>query len=565
MNARRHFLQTSSVALGLGVLPAVTDSLGVSNLSIAYASGVQKLSPEQQAAHLLNRLAFGARPGQIAEVAADPQAWIKRQLQPQTIPIPSELKSRLNDGLFTSTPLVDLMRDFVQAIRNNIQQQAQAANTNLPDMSMTQTNNVNQGNRSNPIAPMLLKFAGGAATSRISRAIESPQQLQEVMVDFWFNHFNIFQGKNLLRVMVGHYEHYAIRPFALGYFKDLLKATAHHPGMLYYLDNAQSSAPGLNRNRGLNENYARELMELHTLGVDSGYTQADVTALARILTGWSIVPSGRNAPEAPIEDVAIAPGRSDSMPGFWFNSRIHDNSEKQWMGLRIEGSGKAEGDFALDYLAKHPATAKHISYKLAQYFVSDQPADALVNRLAKVFTQSDGHIPTVLAELFASNEFWHPTHFNQKFKTPYHFVISSLRSVGASTASSQEVRIGMAQTAENQMQRGAVAQTLVGQVVGQLAGMGMPLYGCPTPDGYKNTEAAWLNPDGMTKRINFAMQLGEGRLGAIKLQSMPTPNQLLSDLRPVLLPTTLNWLESGNHTAELSRGMLLASPGFMRR
>jgi uncharacterized protein (DUF1800 family) len=369
------------------------------------------------------------------------------------------------------------------------------------------------------------------------------------MVDFWFNHFNVFQGKNLMRVMVGHYEQFAIRPFALGRFKDLLTATAHHPAMMYYLDNALSvaapqnaQATAGNNTRGLNENYARELMELHTLGVDAGYEQKDVTELARMLTGWTIIPARPRAgmPTPPVVAIS-APGQIDSMPGFWFNERVHDRGEKIWLGNRVAPSGKAEGDFALDFLAKHPATAKNISFKLAQYFVNDRPSVVLVERLSKVFMQEDGQIIPVLRTLFNSDEFWAAENRNAKYKTPYQYTLSAIRATGASPTNLQNIMT-------------------------TLASQGMPLFGCQTPDGYKNTEAAWLNPDGVTKRINFASQLASGRLGNERIfPTGTTAQQIIENLGPIISANTIKAVNEHQGDPSLAMALVLASPNMMRR
>jgi uncharacterized protein (DUF1800 family) len=294
------------------------------------------------------------------------------------------------------------------------------------------------------------------------------------MVDFWFNHFNVFSGKGLDDVWIGNYEQQAIRPFALARFRDLLFATTKHPAMLVYLDNTLSTAPGSPGARGnragLNENFAREVMELHTLGADGGYTQEDVITLARILTGWGV-----NPPEARAypEHAAV------------FEGRRHDYSPKVFLGRTLKSSGKAEGEEALDILARSPATAHHISYELAQYFVSDDPPPALVDRLAARFQETDGNIREILKALLASREFWDS--YGRKYKTPYHFVVSAARAAG-------------------------VPIDNVRPLLGTMDQLGMPLFGCLTPDGYKNTEDAWLSPDATTRRVSFATAFARGGL-----------------------------------------------------
>ncbi len=310
-------------------------------------------------------------------------------------------------------------------------------------------------------------------------AIESPRQLEEVMVDFWFNHFNVVAGKGLDHVLIADYERKAIRPLVLGRFRDMLGATAKHPAMLFYLDNwlsvsptaqGQAGIPGTRKvTAGLNENYARELMELHTLGVDGGYTQADVTTLARMLTGWS-----------------FDPRQSKSGDTFRFFAGLHDDGDKVWLGKAVPTKGLAEGEWALDVLASHPATARHISYELAQYFVADDPPPALVDRLAQRFLATGGDIRSVLEVLFKSPEFRDLANVGAKFKTPYQYVISVVRA-------------------------GGVEVNNVRPLLAAMNRMGMPLYGCQSPDGYKNTREIWLNPDALAQRVSFATGIGQGK------------------------------------------------------
>ena len=275
---------------------------------------------------------------------------------------------------------------------------------------------------------------------------------------------------------MGAYEEAAIRPNALGHFRQLLEATAQHPAMLYYLDNWQNTAPNSpgarGKFQGLNENYARELMELHTLGVEGGYTQQDVISLARTLTGWGFRRPGR-----------LAAGGYE----FYFDPKRHDFGDKVFLGQTIKGSGIDEGEKALDISARSPITAHHISYQLAQYFVADQPPPALVDRLTQRFQATDGDIREVLNTLFHSSEFNDPKYYSVKFKTPYQYVVSTVRATGVKVNNFRPLS-------------------------GMLEQLGMPLYGCLTPDGYKNTQDAWLNPDAMTRRLSFATALASGRM-----------------------------------------------------
>ena len=337
-----------------------------------------------------------------------------------------------------------------------------------------------------------------AGEERLLQALASPRQLQEVLVDFWFNHFNVFQGKGLDRVLVESYEREAIRPHVLGRFRTMLGATAKHPAMLFYLDNWLSVAPGYQPRRGaakasgLNENYAREVMELHTLGVDGGYTQQDVTELARILTGWTLVqqePRRRRVVDG-MDDTAH--GHGDSI--FAFDPARHDDGTKTWLGRSVPPNGQLEGEFALDVLARHPATAKHIAFKLARRFVADEPAQALVDRLARRFIDTDGDLRAMMQTLADSPEFRDPRPL--KFKTPYQYVMSSVRATGITT-------------------------TNIKPLMAVLTQLGQPLYGCQTPDGWHDTEADWLNPNAITQRVNFATALASGKL---PLQRTDDPN-----------------------------------------
>ena len=401
----------------------------------------------QQAAHVLNRLAFGPRPGDIERVAQmGVQRYIDGQLDPKALPYPADLTERLALLDTVNRSAGESLAEFIE-VRRDVRDEEEGA----------------KQRRRLAVERMRTQ----AQEARLLRAVESPRQLEEVLVDFWYNHFNVFAGKGLDQALVASYERDAIRPYVLGSFRAMLGATAKHPAMLFYLDNHLSKAGGLN------ENYARELMELHTLGVDGGYTQKDVTELARMLTGWTFDPRR-----------LVRLGET-----FRFDPRRHDAGVKTWLGREVAPAGQNEGEMALDVLATHPATARHLSYKLAQYFVRDDPPPALVERLALAWRDTGGDIRQVLRVLFASPEFMAPSNVGAKFKTPYRFVISAVRASGTPLASSAPL-------------------------AGALNQLGMPLYGCQTPDGYKNTEAAWLNPDALGRRVVFATMIGSGRLAA---------------------------------------------------
>lgn len=343
---------------------------------------------------------------------------------------------------------------------------------------------------------------GELSSAKLLRAIYSERQLDEVMADFWFNHFNIFIGKGPDRYMITAYEREVIRPHALGKFKDLLVATAKSPAMLFYLDNWQSVGPDSelaiygsggrprprrgryarfprpqqqrkNRVSGLNENYAREIMELHTLGVDGGYTQKDVTELAKVLTGWGI-------------------DRPQQGGEFKFREIAHEPGTKYVLGHKIKEHGEAEGMEMLDILAHHPSTARFISRKLALRFVSDNPPQSLVDRMAKTFLQKDGDIREVLRTMFKSPEFWSEDAYRAKVKTPLEFVASAARASGVDVQNA----FPLAQF---------------------LNRMGMPLYGMQPPTGYSMKAEAWVNSSALLTRMNFALALGSGRLPGTSL------------------------------------------------
>jgi len=351
--------------------------------------------------------------------------------------------------------------------------------------------------------------------AKVLRAAYSERQLDEVMTDFWFNHFNVFMGKGPDRYLLTAYERDVIRPHALGKFKDLLAATAKSPAMLFYLDNWLSVGPhsdvalgrprqrpyravrrgpfGVpvyrpprpqnpnaqrqrkNKREGLNENYARELMELHTLSVNGGYTQRDVTEVAKVFTGWTIKQPRQGG-------------------GFEFNERLHDPGAKYVLGKVIKEHGEKEGQQVLDMLATSPKTAHFISYKLAQRFVSDDPPPALVGRMAETFLKKDGDIREVLRTLFRSPEFWSPQAYRAKMKTPLEFVVSAVRASGADV--------------ENAM-----------PLVQNLNRMGMPLYGAQPPTGYSMKAATWVNSAALLNRMNFALALGTGRLPGLNFNA----------------------------------------------
>ncbi|MEO8370226.1 MAG: DUF1800 domain-containing protein [Candidatus Solibacter sp.] len=323
---------------------------------------------------------------------------------------------------------------------------------------------------------------------KLLRAVYSDRQLDEVLTDFWYNHFNVYLDKGADRYLVTPYEREAIRPHVLGKFKDLLTATAKSPAMLFYLDNWQSVGPDAPRagrgipkaakkgTRGLNENYGRELLELHTLGVDGGYTQADVTEAARCFTGWTI----------------LQPQRGGE---FVFNARVHDNGEKTFLGVKIPaGGGITDGEKVLDIVAHHPSTARFISTKLAQRFVADEPPATLVDRMAAAFIKTDGDLRAVMKVMLESKEFFSQGSYRAKLKSPLEVVASAVRAVNGDV-------------------------TYAFPLANQVTQLGQPLYRKAEPTGYSNHSKEWLNSGGLLARMNFAVQLADNKVPGVKVDA----------------------------------------------
>ncbi|MBU6452940.1 MAG: DUF1800 family protein [Cyanobacteria bacterium REEB67] len=455
---------------------AADESQAVNNSLVATA--------DQRVVHLLNRITFGARPGDVEAVERQGlRNYLSAQLNPASIAEAPEVVQKLQNTAALNQPsavLINRYREVAKERKLRKQQEAGANGSATSGASVgpggdLPQNALKAGGKAGAADGAKKQVGQQLISARLMRAVDSNRQLQEVMTDFWYNHFNISIDKGLDRALVGAFEEQAIRPYALGRFRDLLGATCYHPAMLFYLDNWQNVKAGATSRQGkvsgINENYARELMELHTLGVDGGYTQKDVQEMARVLTG-----------------LGLPNPRRQTGDGKWgsFNANYHDFGDKTVLGHRIAGVGAAEIDQALDLLARQPATAHHIAYQLAQYFVADDPPKALVDKLAAKFSESDGNIKTVMSTLFDSPEFWDGRYQNNKYKSPFRYAVSVFRATSTEPSDYQ-----------------AVAQFLRLQ--------GQPVYGCLTPDGYKNTQSAWLNPDALMNRINFATTVGSGR------------------------------------------------------
>src|SRR5438552_7258147 len=454
------------------------------------------LTPRDSAFHALNRLAYGARPGEADSVAkVGVMRWIEQQLDADQIP-DSRLAAREREFKILDYDRANLAGRYRDAVQERQRLQREAAATG-------------DSSRMRGARPMqeFRELGGELQQLAIVRAAISERQLREVMVDFWTNHFNVFVGKGADRFLLPSYIEETIRPRALGRFEDLLIATARSPAMLFYLDNAQSVAPGssppgplsaLRRGgtevrRGINENYARELMELHTLGVDGGYTQQDVINVARIFTGGSIE-------------------RRDRGAGCVFHDWAHDQGDKVVLGQKFRSDGEDEGIRLLKFLANQHATMHHVSAKLCARFVADEPPDGCVDAAVAAWQETHGDIRAVLRAIVTSPDFWTPQVVRAKVKTPFEFVVSAVRAAGVEPDDTPRLA----------------------QMVARL---GEPLYQQPAPTGYAETEAHWVNSGALLARMNAAMAIAK------ECSSIPTIDdhaQLVDQIDQRLMAGTMS-------------------------
>jgi uncharacterized protein (DUF1800 family) len=556
-------------ALFSGIVAGIA---GAQSMSMTSNQAPGKLTQDQRILHVLNRLGFGARPGDVERVKAmGVDKYIELQLNPDKIDdSASEAKLQNLETLRMSTAelyekypqpgqlLKQLQKrdalpaDLAAARENRVKGGANAANTNqaktgeaMPNemQAPANANNPNANaaaNDQNPLnnpqyRQMLAAYlkennlrpaaflTGELQMSRILRAVYSERQLQEVMVDFWTNHFNVFAGKGADRWLLTSYDRDTIRPHTLGKFYDLLLADAQSPAMLFYLDNFQSVSPDAQpprqgqgarlqqlmrerlitmvnnpqqqrpqqqqQRRGINENYARELMELHTLGVDGGYTQKDVQEVARCFTGWTIIaPRGAGAAAQAVLNGPAGEMLRTRAGTFVFRPGVHDNGEKIVLGHKIPaGGGVKDGLMVLDILAHHPSTAKFIATKLVRNFFSDEPPPALVDRVAQTYVKTDGDIREMLRTIFSSPEFNSSIAYRAKVKQPFELAVSAVRTLGADTNGGPQFHQWIAR-------------------------MGQPLYGFQTPNGYADTADHWVNTGALLERMNFALALVSNRI-----------------------------------------------------
>ncbi len=589
---------------------------------------ITELSTDEAVFHALNRLAYGPRPGDIDRVKQMGLAkWIDQQLNPRSIsdsmvearltafptlamntaqlmqqyPDPKQAakKAGISEEEFKAQQAAQKQADAgVASMLNEMQDQEKMAQLGSADAPSTMKQNpattgaarkdslsVDPNAVPRPIADdskRPQRVVEELAMAKVTRAIYSDRQLQQVMDDFWFNHFNVYAGKGEVKWYVTSYERDVIQPNALGKFKDLLNATAKSPAMLFYLDNylsvdpnaaqrlAQQKAmrqaqrrngPGSpparpnpqnakKQDRGLNENYGRELMELHTLGVDGGYTQKDVTEVARCFTGWTI--------EKPRE-----------IATFKFDEKLHDPDPKIVLGKKIRAGGMKDGEQVIEILSKNPNTAKFISTKLARRFVSDNPPPALVARMSKTFLKKDGDIREVMRTMIYSPEFWSREAYRAKVKTPYELVVTSTRALGSDVDTPMPL-------------------------VQWVNRIGEPLYQCQPPTGYSDKAESWVNTGALLNRLNFSLALAGNKIRGSRSDitaflgsdSSNDPKAALDRAVALLLggqvtPTTIETLEKQIENPQVVKaklddpvkqvdlgvvtGLVLGAPEFQRR
>ncbi|MBA3656640.1 MAG: DUF1800 domain-containing protein [Gemmatimonadaceae bacterium] len=455
----------------------------------AQSSVTREQTADQQVLHVLNRAAFGPRPGDAQKLRAmGVDAWIEQQLHPERID-DSSFEQFLNGYKSFDVKQSDMVKQYAELQRERRQ---------MKKDSGEDTANLRRTGQ------QLRSVVGELQSSRVARAVSSERQLQEVMTDFWENHFNVYARKGgPMPFLLTSFDRDVIRPNSLGKFRDLLGAVAKSPAMLFYLDNARSTVdsthqslglqqrarknpraqrPQQLRNAGLNENYARELLELHTLGVDGGYTQNDVIEVARALTGWTMV-AGTLQPNA-----QRRLGMADAEPGsFVFRPEMHDADDKVVLGKKLKGGrGLEDGEDVLNIVARYPATARYIATKLARRFISDNPPQSIIDRATQTFTKTDGDIREVVRTILTSPEFFAQASYRAKVKSPFEVVASAARALGAAPDASPRTALVVAY-------------------------LGQPIFGHQAPNGYPETGDAWMNTGAILNRINFGLYAASPR------------------------------------------------------
>jgi uncharacterized protein (DUF1800 family) len=498
----------------------------------------RELAVDEQVAHALSRITFGAKPGDAQRVRAiGVDRWIEQQLQPRRID-DSELERFMSGYASLGEDQNELLLQFTGARRERRAAQERDSARERGNRMAREAMGDGVVTRRNIVTQL--------QSARVARAVATNRQLEEVVTDFWLNHFSVFAQKGPPQPFyIAEFEG-AVRKHSMGKFRDLLGAVAKSPAMLFYLDNARSmgdtSKPRLatvNRRRarrlpdgmqqqvarlregGLNENYGRELLELHTLGVDGGYTQQDVIELARVLTGWTIRQPAAGG-------------------GFVFRPEMHDAAEKSLLGHRFPaGGGLEEGEKALDILAKHPSTARHLARKLATRFVSDNPSDALIDRAAAVYVQTDGDIREVLRSILTSNEFFSRASYRSKVKSPFEVVVSAVRAMNAPPDATPRT-----------------AQAI--------AFLGQPIYGHQAPNGYPETGESWMNTGAILNRINFGIAAAGNRLPGVRVDAIPGAEALRNAPRQEQVDAVARLLLGGAVSPE-TRAVLISGENPLMR
>ncbi|WP_394796957.1 DUF1800 domain-containing protein [Armatimonas sp.] len=522
-------------------------------------SADKPLTEEQRIVHVLNRLGFGPRPGDIERVQKlGLKTYIAQQLHPETLPDEAvSAKAAGFSGLALTPRALDRLetesRKNAAQLKKQLQRKATQAGETPDRKNLRQQ--LTETQRTALKESMDAKQAVTQASqqvldNKLLRAVESEKQLQEVLVDFWSNHFNIDASKVRTAKIID--EQQVIRPHVFGKFSELLNASARSAAMMLYLDNDQSTATtkasagkgNKKKQGGLNENYAREIMELHTLGVDGGYTQKDVTELARCLTGWGVRGSKYSSE-------------------FEYHDNLHDKLSKEVLGLLIPAGGRQnDGQAALDLLANHPSTMTFISTKLCRRFVSDNPPTSLVNKCIATWKRTDGDIREILATITSSPEFFSASVYKSKVKSPFEYVVSSARALGATYQVSESAKGAGA---------GFGKKTTAGKetrMEGQISLLGQPLFRYAFPTGYPEDSSKWVSSGALIGRINYALRLTAGKLDDLGIPALSPEKPEVLALRLLgqpLSPATRATIQKQGATGSKAVALLLGSPEFQRR
>ncbi|UCI07590.1 DUF1800 domain-containing protein [Mesorhizobium sp. B1-1-8] len=471
----------------------------------------------------LNRFGLGARPSDdLAKIAGDARGYLEAELtQPDIALVATD--DPANAGLLDST--ASIQASMAAAAERKAARDSMASRPSMqPAADAPAEASVPTEAKAKPaVPPVEADIYRAEAQARLAKALGAGAGFVERLVGFWSNHFCVSAAKApIVRASAGAFEREAIRPFVLGRFADMLLAVEHHPAMLFYLDNQQSIGPdsraGKRRERGLNENLAREILELHTLGVGAGYSQADVTSFAGMLTGWTM--AGRK-------------GRLGEPGSFVFNANAHQPGDAVLLGKTYPAGGMGQAEAALNDIARYPATAQHIAAKLARHFIADDPPPAAVTRLAKVFTRTDGDLRALALALIDLPEAWSTP--LGKLRSPYDYVVALRRAIGASTG--------------NEPQRTLRWLSILGEPLWQPAG----------PNGFSDQTDAWTSPEGMKTRLDIAWQ------AAKQADDIGSPNEMLDRLLGASASAETRQAISRAESKQQGLALLLMAPEFQRR